>query len=284
MRSSTPCVAPGTTATPWRPSTRGCRRRRATRAARCSARPARRGRRRARRRHVRHVGRTQGRRADARRDRRVGASVERRARRRRGRLVAGRACRWRTSAACQSSPARCTPGRRSSSTALRRSVSVVPTMLRRMDAVAVPARPARRRGGARRPAAERRAHLRHDRDRQRHRLRRPAPSTASSCASSTARSTCAARSCCAATATAPIPRTPTAGSPPATPATITDGVLHVDGRIGDVINTGGEKVWPIAVERALEGCAGHRRGRHRRTPATTSGARRVVAFVVPRIQ
>ncbi|HVV36865.1 MAG TPA: fatty acid--CoA ligase family protein [Acidimicrobiales bacterium] len=34
---------------------------------------------------------------------------------------------------------------------------------------------------------------------------------------------------------------------------LTDGVLRVEGRIGDVINTGGEKVWPIAVERALAG-------------------------------
>ena len=32
---------------------------------------------------------------------------------------------------------------------------------------------------------------------------------------------------------------------------LVNGVLHVEGRIGDVINTGGEKVWPTAVERAL---------------------------------
>ncbi len=37
---------------------------------------------------------------------------------------------------------------------------------------------------------------------------------------------------------------------------LTDGLLTVDGRIGDVINTGGEKVWPAAVERALEGVEG----------------------------
>jgi O-succinylbenzoic acid--CoA ligase len=30
-----------------------------------------------------------------------------------------------------------------------------------------------------------------------------------------------------------------------------DGALHVDGRIGDVIVTGGEKVWPESVERVL---------------------------------
>ena len=35
-----------------------------------------------------------------------------------------------------------------------------------------------------------------------------------------------------------------------------DGRLHVDGRRGDVIVTGGEKVWPEAVERALAGCVG----------------------------
>ena len=35
-----------------------------------------------------------------------------------------------------------------------------------------------------------------------------------------------------------------------------DGRLHVDGRRGDVIVTGGEKVWPDAVERALSGCPG----------------------------
>ena len=33
--------------------------------------------------------------------------------------------------------------------------------------------------------------------------------------------------------------------------TVTDGVVHVDGRLGDVIVTGGEKVWPDAVERVL---------------------------------
>ncbi len=35
-----------------------------------------------------------------------------------------------------------------------------------------------------------------------------------------------------------------------------DGRLHVDGRRGDVIVTGGEKVWPDAVERALAGYVG----------------------------
>jgi O-succinylbenzoic acid--CoA ligase len=30
-----------------------------------------------------------------------------------------------------------------------------------------------------------------------------------------------------------------------------DGRLHVDGRIGDVIVSGGEKIWPESVERAI---------------------------------
>lgn len=36
------------------------------------------------------------------------------------------------------------------------------------------------------------------------------------------------------------------------------GHLHVYGRIAEVIVTGGEKVWPIAVERVISGCAGVR--------------------------
>jgi O-succinylbenzoic acid--CoA ligase len=62
--------------------------------------------------------------------------------------------------------------------------------------------------------------------------------------------------------------------------TITDGVLHVDGRIGDVINTGGEKVWPIAVERSIEGCAGVAEVAIAGRPDEEWG-QRVVAFVVP---
>jgi O-succinylbenzoic acid--CoA ligase len=61
---------------------------------------------------------------------------------------------------------------------------------------------------------------------------------------------------------------------------ITDGVLRVFGRIGDVINTGGEKVWPAAVERALGGAPGVAEiavtGR-----ADPEWGERVVAFVVP---
>ncbi len=57
-------------------------------------------------------------------------------------------------------------------------------------------------------------------------------------------------------------------------------VLHVDGRIGDVINTGGEKVWPIAVERALQGADGIAEIAIARRPDAEWGER-VVAYVVP---
>jgi o-succinylbenzoate---CoA ligase len=63
--------------------------------------------------------------------------------------------------------------------------------------------------------------------------------------------------------------------------TLTDGVLHVDGRIDDVINTGGEKVWPVAVERALEGCTGIAEIAIAGRPDDEWG-QRVVAFVVPK--
>ncbi|MEY2398650.1 MAG: o-succinylbenzoate---CoA ligase [Actinomycetota bacterium] len=58
-----------------------------------------------------------------------------------------------------------------------------------------------------------------------------------------------------------------------------DGVLRVDGRIGDVINTGGEKVWPAAVERALAGLDGIAEIAIAGRPDAEWGAR-VVAFVV----
>ena len=61
-----------------------------------------------------------------------------------------------------------------------------------------------------------------------------------------------------------------------------DGTVRVDGRLGDVINTGGEKVWPLAVEGVL-----------RRHPTVDDVAvvgrpdpewgQRVVAFVVGRL-
>jgi O-succinylbenzoic acid--CoA ligase len=62
---------------------------------------------------------------------------------------------------------------------------------------------------------------------------------------------------------------------------LSDGVLSVHGRVGDVINTGGEKVWPVAVERALAGVPAVAElaiaGR-----ADPEWGERVVAFVVPR--
>ena len=97
-------------------------------------------------------------------------------------------------------------------------VSLVPTALRRHRPRGVPAGGAGRVGHARAPAGQRRHHLRHDRDRQRRRLRRHARSTGSRCGSSTARSSCGARCCCGPTATAPTRRTAPAGSAPATPA------------------------------------------------------------------
>jgi O-succinylbenzoic acid--CoA ligase len=61
---------------------------------------------------------------------------------------------------------------------------------------------------------------------------------------------------------------------------LVDGVLRVAGRIGDVINTGGEKVWPTAVERALAGTAGVAEVAIAGRPDREWGER-VVAFVVP---
>ncbi|MEY2467501.1 MAG: o-succinylbenzoate---CoA ligase [Actinomycetota bacterium] len=61
--------------------------------------------------------------------------------------------------------------------------------------------------------------------------------------------------------------------------TIANGVLRVDGRIGDVINTGGEKVWPTAVERALADLAGVADVAVAGHPDDEWG-HRVVAFVV----
>ena len=61
---------------------------------------------------------------------------------------------------------------------------------------------------------------------------------------------------------------------------LTHGVLTVDGRIGDVINTGGEKVWPSAVENALVSYAEVLEVAIVGRPDEEWGAR-VVAFVVP---
>jgi O-succinylbenzoic acid--CoA ligase len=62
--------------------------------------------------------------------------------------------------------------------------------------------------------------------------------------------------------------------------TFTDGVLHVDGRIGDVIVTGGEKVWPDAVERILRPVRGVADIAVVGRPDNDWGSR-VVAYVVP---
>jgi O-succinylbenzoic acid--CoA ligase len=62
--------------------------------------------------------------------------------------------------------------------------------------------------------------------------------------------------------------------------TVADGVVTVRGRIADLINTGGEKVWPLDVERVLRS---HRKVRDVavwRRPDAEWGDR-VVAFVVP---
>lgn len=58
------------------------------------------------------------------------------------------------------------------------------------------------------------------------------------------------------------------------------GVLRVHGRVDDVINTGGEKVWPTAVERALADAPGVAEVAIAARPDAEWG-QRVVAFVVP---
>lgn len=59
------------------------------------------------------------------------------------------------------------------------------------------------------------------------------------------------------------------------------GRLRVAGRMGDVIVTGGEKVWPTAVERALDGVASVAEAAVVGRPDAEWG-QRVVALVVPR--
>jgi O-succinylbenzoic acid--CoA ligase len=58
------------------------------------------------------------------------------------------------------------------------------------------------------------------------------------------------------------------------------GTLSVAGRIADVITTGGEKVWPDAVERVLSGHAGVAEVAVWKRPDAEWGER-VVAWVVP---
>ncbi|HEY2430474.1 MAG TPA: hypothetical protein VGI06_16150, partial [Acidimicrobiales bacterium] len=59
-----------------------------------------------------------------------------------------------------------------------------------------------------------------------------------------------------------------------------DGRLVVDGRLDDVIVTGGEKVWPTAVEHALQSCPGVEQVAVIGRPDPEWGER-VVALVVP---
>lgn len=61
---------------------------------------------------------------------------------------------------------------------------------------------------------------------------------------------------------------------------IVEGVVEVHGRLADVINTGGEKVWPADVERVLARHPQVREVAVWRRPDDTWGER-VVAFVVP---
>src|SRR5690606_7296801 len=59
-----------------------------------------------------------------------------------------------------------------------------------------------------------------------------------------------------------------------------DGTITVRGRLGDVVVTGGEKVWPAPVEAALAGAAGVAEVAVTGRPDEEWG-HRVVAFVVP---
>ena len=68
--------------------------------------------------------------------------------------------------------------------------------------------------------------------------------------------------------------------PTADAGTISDGVLSVLGRVDDVINTGGEKVWPNIVERALADAPGVAAVAVASRPDPEWGER-VVAFVEP---
>lgn len=61
---------------------------------------------------------------------------------------------------------------------------------------------------------------------------------------------------------------------------VVDGVVHVEGRIGDVIVTGGEKVWPDPVERVLARLASVAEVAVAGRPDPEWG-HRVVAWVVP---
>ena len=92
-----------------------------------------------------------------------------------------------------------------------------------------------------------------DRDGQRLRLRRRGRSTASSCGSApTARSRFAATCCCGAYRDGTDPRLADGWYPTGDHGQLDDdGRLRVDGRLDDLIITGGENVWPQAVEQVL---------------------------------
>jgi O-succinylbenzoic acid--CoA ligase len=76
------------------------------------------------------------------------------------------------------------------------------------------------------------------------------------------------------------PRRPDGWFPTGDLGSFVDGVVHVDGRRGDLVITGGENVWPAVVERVLARHAGVREvavvGR-----ADPEWGQRVVAVVVP---
>ena len=148
-------------------------------------------------------------------------------------------------------------------------MSLVATALRRIDPSAFRIDRARRRRAAGRPAAERRDHLRDDRDRQRRGLRRP-PARRRRRAHRRRRRDPRARTDAAAGLPRRAPsRSPTAGWRPATSGRwLDDGRLHVDGRRGDLIITGGENVWPEPVEAVLR--------RHRPATSPTSPCRRTL--------
>ena len=131
-------------------------------------------------------------------------------------------------------------------------VSLVPTALARKSRPFLPGPP---RGlGAPRPATSQRCrHVRHDRDRQRRRVRRLPCSTASKCRRPPPGKCCyGARCCCGPTGTAPSPSTRHGWFATGDAGVIDgDGKLHIKGRLSDMIITGGENVWPAAVERIL---------------------------------
>ena len=107
------------------------------------------------------------------------------------------------------------------------------------------------------------------------RRRRRAPSP------TTARSASADRCCCAPTATAPSPLDADGWFPTGDlGAWRDDGRLHVHGRRGDLIITGGENVWPEPVEARPATTPGRRRRAGDGGPRRRVGAA-VVAVVVP---